>query len=123
MTDPRLQTKLALWHPGEKTIQEKVGVSARMDDIGKRVVRDHMPAQHRDFYSQIPFIALGSVDFKGDAWATLAVGKPGFISSPTAHTLDIDVVGTQVTRRAKASPKATRSACSGSDLTRAAATA
>lgn len=92
MTDQRLHTQLALWHAGEKTIQEKVGVSAHMDEFGKRVVRDYMPAQHRDFYTQIPFIALGSVDLEGDAWATLAVGKPGFISSPTAKTLDIDIV-------------------------------
>jgi len=92
MTDQRLQTKLALWHAGEKAIQETVGVSDHMDEFGKRVVRDYMPEQHRDFYAQIPFVALGSVDCQGDAWATLAVGKPGFISSPTAQTLDIDVV-------------------------------
>ncbi|QUS38187.1 2Fe-2S iron-sulfur cluster binding domain-containing protein [Tardiphaga alba] len=91
MTDQHTLTKLDIWHPGEKAIQTAVGVSDYMDELGKRIVRDYMPAQHRDFYAQIPFIAVGSVDASGDAWAMLAVGKPGFISSPTEHALDIDV--------------------------------
>lgn len=85
--------KLETWHPGEKTIQGKVGVAERMEVMGKRVVRDFMPDQHRDFYHQIPFIVLGSVDKQGDAWATLLAGGPGFISSPTPHALDIDARG------------------------------
>lgn len=92
MVDPRTRTKLDLWHAGEKVLQEKAGVSDHMDELGRRVVRDYMPSEHRDFYAQIPFIALGSVDHAGDAWATLAIGKPGFISSPTAQSLDIDAV-------------------------------
>lgn len=92
MTDQHTLTKLDLWHPGEKALQEKLGVSDYMDDVGKRVVRDYMPTQHRDFYTQIPFIVLGSVDRAGDAWATLSIGKPGFISSPTAQSLDIDAL-------------------------------
>lgn len=92
MTDQHTLTKLDLWHAGEKTIQQQVGVSDYMDEVGKRVVRDYMPTQHRDFYTQIPFIVLGSVDRAGDAWATLAIGHPGFISSPTAQSLDIDAL-------------------------------
>lgn len=82
--------KLATWHAGEKAIQEKVGVAERMAVVGQRVVRDYMPDQHREFFAQLPFIAAGSVDSKGDAWATLLVGRPGFISSPTPQVLDID---------------------------------
>jgi ferredoxin-NADP reductase/predicted pyridoxine 5'-phosphate oxidase superfamily flavin-nucleotide-binding protein len=82
-------TKLPTWHEGEKFIQEKVGVAERMAVVGQRVVRDYMPDQHRDFYAQLPFIVLGSVDPEGDPWATLLVGKPGFMSSPAPTTLDI----------------------------------
>lgn len=92
MTDQHTLIKLDLWHAGEKAIQQQVGVSDYMDDLGKRVVRDYMPTQHRDFYAQIPFIVMGSVDRDGDAWATLAIGQPGFISSPTAQSLDIDAI-------------------------------
>jgi ferredoxin-NADP reductase/predicted pyridoxine 5'-phosphate oxidase superfamily flavin-nucleotide-binding protein len=82
--------KLATWHAGEKTIQERVGVAERMEVVGQRVIRDHMPDQHRDFYAKIPFIVAGSVDRKGDAWATLLTGKPGFMTSSTPTTLDIE---------------------------------
>jgi ferredoxin-NADP reductase/predicted pyridoxine 5'-phosphate oxidase superfamily flavin-nucleotide-binding protein len=86
-----MSSKLPVWHEGETALQEKLGVAARMQDVGKRVIRDFMPQQHRDFYAQVPFIVAGSVDDKGDAWATLLAGGAGFISSPTATRLDIQV--------------------------------
>lgn len=77
------------WHEGETFIQRKLGVAERMEAVGQRAIRDHMPDQHRDFYAQLPFIVLGSVDPAGDPWATLLVGKPGFLSSPTPTRLGI----------------------------------
>jgi ferredoxin-NADP reductase/predicted pyridoxine 5'-phosphate oxidase superfamily flavin-nucleotide-binding protein len=90
MSDRRTKSKLAVWHPGEKAIQQQVGVAEKMEAVGQRAVRDFMPDQHRDFFAQIPFIAVGSVDRSGDAWASLLVGRPGFISSPTPRSLEID---------------------------------
>ncbi|WP_374680282.1 pyridoxamine 5'-phosphate oxidase family protein, partial [Hydrocarboniphaga effusa] len=83
--------KLETWHAGEKTLQSRAGVAERMDAIGQRVIRDFMPDQHRAFYAQIPFVVVGSVDRRDDAWATLITGTPGFISSPTPTTLDIQL--------------------------------
>ena len=80
---------LPVWHEGETYIQQKVGVAERMAAVGQRVIRDFMPDQHRDFYAQLPFIVLGSVDGRGDAWATLLEGRPGFMSSPSSTTLTI----------------------------------
>ncbi|MBX5219513.1 2Fe-2S iron-sulfur cluster binding domain-containing protein [Rhizobium sp. NLR9b] len=80
---------LPVWHEGETYIQQKVGVAERMAAVGQRVIRDYMPDQHRDFYAQLPFIVLGSVDSRGDAWATFLEGRPGFMSSPSPTTLDI----------------------------------
>ena len=90
MSERRKMAKVSTWHAGEKAIQEKVGVVDRMEIVGKRVVRDYMPDQHREFYHQLPFIVLGSVDDAGDAWATFLTGKPGFISSPTPVSLAIE---------------------------------
>lgn len=81
--------KLPVWHAGEIALQQQAGVAGRMAEVGQRVIRDYMPEQHRDFYAQLPFIVLGSVDARGDAWATLLEGQPGFISSPDATTLEI----------------------------------
>ena len=60
------------WHDGEKQLQERVGVAERMEAFGRRVIRDHMPDQHRDFYRQLPFVLLGSVDAEGRPWASLS---------------------------------------------------
>lgn len=81
-TDPK-----APWHAGEVAMQQTVGVAERMALIGEKIVRDFMPDQHRDFYEQLPVIVVGAVDPQGDAWATLAVGNPGFVSSPDPRTL------------------------------------
>ncbi|MDH4438826.1 MAG: pyridoxamine 5'-phosphate oxidase family protein [Rhizobium sp.] len=81
---------LPAWHEGEIYLQEKVGVVERMASVGQRVIRDFMPDQHRDFYAQLPYIVVGSVDRSGDAWATLLEGNPGFISSPSSTILNIE---------------------------------
>lgn len=83
-------TKLPVWHEGELFIQEKLGVAERMASVGQRVIRDHMPDQHRGFYAQLPFIVLGSVDEAGAPWASFLEGRSGFITSPDPTTLEIN---------------------------------
>lgn len=68
-------------------MQKSIGVADRMEQFGRKVIRDYMPDQHREFYHQLPFVVLGAVDAMGDAWATLIAGKPGFISSPEPRDL------------------------------------
>lgn len=75
------------FHRGEVALQNTVGVAERMEAFGRRVIRDHMPDQHRDFYRQLPFIVLGAVDGAGDAWVTLLTGRPGFMTSPDPQRL------------------------------------
>lgn len=79
------------WHAGEIALQKTAGVAERMAEIGQRVLRDHLIDQHRDFYPQLPFIVLGSVDAAGDVWATLRAARPGFLHSPDLHTLSVDL--------------------------------
>ncbi|PYB69760.1 FAD-binding oxidoreductase [Pseudomonas sp. LB-090624] len=78
------------WHAGEKTLQEQVGVAERMEAFGQKVIRDHMPDQHRIFYHQLPFMVAASVDPQGRSWATLLEGPEGFVSSPDPRQLMID---------------------------------
>lgn len=77
------------FHPGEQQVQERLGVRDAMEHFARRVVRDHLPDQHRDFYGQLPFVLIGSVDEQGKPWASLVARAPGFMSSPDAQTLDI----------------------------------
>ncbi|SDA22864.1 hypothetical protein SAMN03159340_01649 [Sphingomonas sp. NFR15] len=83
-------TKLPVWHEGERLIQERLGVAERMASVGQRVIRDYMPDQHREFYAQLPFIVVGSVDEAGAPWATILEGRSGFITSPDSTALEID---------------------------------
>lgn len=78
------------WHAGEKTLQQKAGVAERMEAFGRKVIRDHMPDQHRIFYHQLPFMVAASVDAQGRPWATLLEGPEGFVSSPDPRQLTID---------------------------------
>lgn len=80
------------WHAGELTMQRQLGVDARMRDVGRRVIRDYMPDQHRAFFAGLPFLVLGAVDQAGDPWATVIAGRPGFVQSPTSTSLHIEVV-------------------------------
>ncbi|MDP9809298.1 ferredoxin-NADP reductase/predicted pyridoxine 5'-phosphate oxidase superfamily flavin-nucleotide-binding protein [Rhizobium tibeticum] len=82
-------TKSSPWHAGEIALHEKVGVAKRMDEVGRRVLRDHLIDQHRQFYAQLPFIVLGTADADGNAWATLRANRPGFLESPDIHTLSV----------------------------------
>ena len=79
------------WHEGEVALQRRLGVAERMSEIGSRVVRDYMPDQHRDFFAQLPCVVIGAVDPAGDAWASIAVGHPGFLASPDPRSLEISM--------------------------------
>lgn len=77
------------WHAGERALHLQAGVAERMEEIGRRVLRDHLIDQHRAFYPQLPFIVLGTVDDEGNPWATLRASHPGFLRSPDPYTLNV----------------------------------
>ena len=78
------------WHAGERQLQDSAGVAERMAAIGPKVIRDHLPEQHRDFYPLLPYLVVGVVDEQGIPWATMLEGAPGFAHSPDPRTLQID---------------------------------
>jgi ferredoxin-NADP reductase/predicted pyridoxine 5'-phosphate oxidase superfamily flavin-nucleotide-binding protein len=85
------QSVASPWHAGELAIQQRAGVIDRMAEIGRRNIRSYMPEQHRQFFGQLPFVVLGTVDEAGDAWATLRAGHPGFVHSPDPHVLQVRI--------------------------------
>lgn len=78
------------FHEGEQHLQSLAGVRERMESVGLKVIRDHMPDQHRDFFAQLPFIVVGGLDEVGHPWASLMVGPPGFMHSPDPQVLRLD---------------------------------
>ncbi|WP_341702502.1 pyridoxamine 5'-phosphate oxidase family protein [Ferrovibrio sp.] len=78
------------FHAGEQAMQLLAGVRGRMAQVGRQVIRDHMPDQHRELFTKLPMLLAGSLDDTGRPWASLLVGAPGFVASPDDRTLVID---------------------------------
>jgi len=79
----------SVFHKGEIDVQTRVGVAERIGQVAPRMIRDHMPEQHRKFYTQLPFILVGHLDQSGQVWASILTGAPGFIQSPVNTRLSI----------------------------------
>ncbi len=78
------------FHHGEREVQTRLGVRDSVEDIGRRFIRDYLPEQHSAFYSQLPFVLIGAIDSLGRPWATILMGRPGFIDSPNPKLLRIN---------------------------------
>jgi predicted pyridoxine 5'-phosphate oxidase superfamily flavin-nucleotide-binding protein len=79
------------FHAGERAAQRLAGVPARIEEVGKRLLRDAMADQQREFFAQLPFVVLGAADVEGRLQATLLTGAaPCFVRSPDATRLTID---------------------------------
>jgi predicted pyridoxine 5'-phosphate oxidase superfamily flavin-nucleotide-binding protein len=83
---------VAAFHEGEQAVQREAGSFARLAEIGPRVIRDHMPDQHREFFPLLPFLLAGHVDDQGQPWASVLTGAPGFAHSPQADVLRVDAL-------------------------------
>ena len=49
------------FHHGEREVQERLGVSD-IEDWARKVVRDHLSQQHREFYASQPFLVVSARD-------------------------------------------------------------
>jgi predicted pyridoxine 5'-phosphate oxidase superfamily flavin-nucleotide-binding protein len=78
------------FHPGELALQQKGGSRAKLAEVGPRVIRDFMPEPHRDFFAELPFIVTGVLYERGQPWASVLAGPPGFIRSPHPQRLRLD---------------------------------
>lgn len=82
------------WHQGELTIQKRVGTDKRMADVGPRFIRDFMPEQHRDYFTNLSMIFIGYTDRYSQSRASVLFGEPGFIHSPSDTSLVINTQNT-----------------------------
>ena len=55
----------------------------------RKVVRDYLPEQHREFHTSLPFLVAAARDREGRPWVTLLEGPDGFVGSPDARHLVI----------------------------------
>jgi uncharacterized protein len=79
------------FHRGELAIQTRLGVQGQIESQGRRVIRDYLLDQHRQFFAQLSYLLVGTVDTAGCPWASIVVGPPGFLTAPDANTLQVIV--------------------------------
>lgn len=77
------------YHAGEQLLQQRAGMRERMEQVGRRAIRPFMPDQHREFFAELPFVVIGSLDAQRRPWASIMVGRPGFVRSPDPQRLDV----------------------------------
>ncbi|HET9955528.1 MAG TPA: pyridoxamine 5'-phosphate oxidase family protein [Polyangiaceae bacterium] len=80
------------YHPGESELQTRVGVREQAERMGRKLIRSYMPDEHQELFEKLNFIVVGSVDERGQRWASILVGVPGFMRSPDPSTLRIDAL-------------------------------
>ncbi len=77
------------FHEGEQDVQRRLGIRDKLETFGRRVIRSYLPDQHREFYTKLPFLVLGTVDDRGQPWASIVAGEPGFLNTPDDRTLRV----------------------------------
>jgi ferredoxin-NADP reductase/predicted pyridoxine 5'-phosphate oxidase superfamily flavin-nucleotide-binding protein len=80
------------FHPGEQVVQSRLGVRQAIEPWARNVVRPFMPDQHREFYTQLPYVVASARDADERQWVTLLAGSPDFIQSPDARGLEISAL-------------------------------
>jgi hypothetical protein len=77
------------FHRGEQDVQRRLGVRD-IEDWARKVVRNYMPAEHREFHASLPFLVVAARDHKERPWVTLLEGADGFVTSPDPRSLVIE---------------------------------
>jgi uncharacterized protein len=77
------------FHPGEQAVQSRLQVRERVEQMGRRMIRDFMTDEHRQFFEDLPFVLVGSQSEQGDIWASIVLGEPGFVRAPGPRRLEV----------------------------------
>ncbi len=76
------------FHRGEIAVQERAGVRDIAEDVGEGIA-DHLPPGASEFLERRQMAVLGTVDNRGNVWASVITGDPGFIETVDDRTLKI----------------------------------
>lgn len=72
------------FHPGERQVQRLAGVREEAETRGRRMLTADLNAQQVAFFSQLPFLVTAHLDARGQPWAGLVTGEPGFVEIDAA---------------------------------------
>ena len=77
------------FHPGEIQVQKQAGVREEAQRLS-RAIHSVIQPQAQGFISNQQLAAVSSVDASGKVWASLLLGKPGFVSILNEATVEIN---------------------------------
>jgi MOSC domain-containing protein YiiM/ferredoxin-NADP reductase/predicted pyridoxine 5'-phosphate oxidase superfamily flavin-nucleotide-binding protein len=81
--------KTSPFHRGETAIQSRLGIRDEIEKKGRRVILDHVPERSFEFFAQLPLLPIGTVDDSGRPWASILVGKSGFVRAIDSGRLTV----------------------------------
>ena len=79
------------FHEGERQVQERAGVRAMSERVGK-IIGGTIPPAAQEFLRAQPMLLLGGADSEGRVWASLVTGQPGFARTLDEHTLRVEAL-------------------------------
>jgi uncharacterized protein len=77
----------SVWHDGELEVQRRAGVASEAEEL-QGMVRPGLSPQMLVFIAQRQFAVVASIDDKDRPWASVLVGKPGFLRTPDPLTIE-----------------------------------
>ena len=75
VSQDRPSERVASSNAGEQALQARAGVRDRIERVGRKIIRDFMPDQHRALFAELPFLVIGALDGKDRPWAS-GCGRP-----------------------------------------------
>jgi ferredoxin-NADP reductase len=82
--------KLHHQHSGEIFVQQMRSAPSDMSFHLEHIINNDMPKQHSDFFSQLQYLPIGSIDSDGQLWATILCNP--LITIMSKDTLSIECV-------------------------------
>ena len=89
MEQSRVRITASPFHAGECAVQQRVGMRDRIESVGRKVIYDYMPLEHREFYESLPSFFISGLDREQRVWGSVLVGEIGFIAAPGPKSLRI----------------------------------
>ncbi|MFQ5973781.1 MAG: MOSC domain-containing protein, partial [Alphaproteobacteria bacterium] len=84
-----MQDDASPFHRGEKALQARLGVREKIERQGRRMIRDRMAEEHREFFARLPLLIVGTLDATGRPWVSVLAGPPGFVQATDPRTLEV----------------------------------
>jgi predicted pyridoxine 5'-phosphate oxidase superfamily flavin-nucleotide-binding protein len=86
-----MQDASSPFHPGERAVQQRVGVADSSADVGDIIAPSISTAVRRSLASQRLAVAA-SLDPSGQPWASLLTGPPGFLQAADDRLLHVRAI-------------------------------